>query len=188
MDQKQILHDYLRQRRGELLAKLDGLSDYDARRPLTPTGTNLAGLVKHVASVQLGYFGVVFDRPSAPLPWEAPGSLEDDDMWLQEGESVADVVAFHHRSAEHADATIESLELESPGLVPWWPDDRRRVTLGRILVHNVAEVARHAGHADILRESLDGAIGNGSSDPNIPGRTTDEWATFSARIEAAAWG
>ncbi|MDF2443155.1 MAG: hypothetical protein JWR01_1358, partial [Subtercola sp.] len=64
MDEKETLHGYLRIRRADLLGKLDGLSEYDARRPLTPTGTNLLGLVKHVASVQLGYFGEVFGRPA----------------------------------------------------------------------------------------------------------------------------
>jgi len=58
------LHQGLRRERNTLLWKLDGLSEYDARRPLTATGTNLVGLVKHVATVEARYFGEVFDRPS----------------------------------------------------------------------------------------------------------------------------
>jgi hypothetical protein len=54
---------YLQDGRDALLWKLDGLSEYDIRRPLTPTGTNLLGLVKHIASVELGYFGDTFGRP-----------------------------------------------------------------------------------------------------------------------------
>jgi hypothetical protein len=70
MDVKETLHHYLRIRRDNLLAKLDGLGEYDIRRPLSPTGTNLLGLVKHVASMELGYFGDVFSRPSGRhLPW-----------------------------------------------------------------------------------------------------------------------
>lgn len=187
MDDKEILYDYLKRRRSELLAKLDGVSEFDARRPLTPTGTNLAGLVKHVASVQLAYFGEVFGRPAdRRVAWEQPGAADDDDMWLQEGESVADIVEFHHYSAAHADATIDALPLDAPGTVPWWAEDHNRVTLQQILVHLVAEAARHAGHADILREQLDGSVGNGATDPNIPGRTTEEWAAFRAQIETAA--
>ena len=80
MNDKAILHGYLRTRRADLLGKLDGLSDYDSRRPMTPTGTNLLGLVKHVASVELGYFGEVFGRPSGlELPWYADDAAPDAD-------------------------------------------------------------------------------------------------------------
>ena len=69
-DAKADLHHYLQSARDALLWKLEGLSEYDARRPLTPTGTNLLGLVKHTASVELGYLGDTFGRPSnEPLPW-----------------------------------------------------------------------------------------------------------------------
>ncbi|GAA4664821.1 DinB family protein [Frondihabitans cladoniiphilus] len=187
MDLKTVLHDYLRVRRDDLLAKLDGLSEYDARRPLTPTGTNLLGLVKHVASTQLGYFGEVFDRPSPVTPvWLAEGAADDDDLWAPESESRASIVEFHRFSAEHSDATIDALDLDSPGVVPWWPVDRRDVTLGRILAHMIAETARHAGHADIVRELIDESIGNGRGDPNIPSRSAEEWAAYRARIERAA--
>jgi vacuolar-type H+-ATPase catalytic subunit A/Vma1 len=69
--------------------------------------------------------------------------------------------------------------------VPWWPPERRSVTLQQILVHMCVETARHAGHADILRELIDGSVGNGPADPNIPGRTAEEWAAFRERIEDA---
>jgi Protein of unknown function (DUF664) len=69
-DEKAQLHLYLRRGREALLWKLDGLSEYDIRRPFTPTGTNLLGLVKHVASGELGYFGDVFGRPfGEKVPW-----------------------------------------------------------------------------------------------------------------------
>ncbi|MCU1528647.1 MAG: hypothetical protein JWP75_2410 [Frondihabitans sp.] len=187
MDEKTTLHGYLTIRRSDLLGKLDGLSEYDARRPLTPTGTNLLGLVKHVASVQLAYFGEVFDRPAERVaPWLVDGAEDDADMWVTADESRAEIVDFHHYSAAHADATIEALAIDAEGAVPWWPEERRRVDLQQILVHMCVETARHAGHADIVRETIDGAIGNGASDPNIPGRSAAEWATFRARIESAA--
>ncbi len=86
MDDKAMLHSYLRTRRADLLAKLDGLDEYDARRPLTPTGTNLLGLVKHVASVELGYFGEVFGRPCPmELPWLDDDAEPDADMWAAAG-------------------------------------------------------------------------------------------------------
>lgn len=187
MDGKETLHRYLRIRRDNLLGKLDGLGEYDMRRPLTPTGTNLLGLVKHVASVELDYFGAVFGRPSGRhLPWLDDDARPDADMWATAGESVEDIVELHHFAAEHSDATIKALPLDAPGTVPWWPEERRQVTLHQILVHMVAERAHHLGHADILRELIDGTAGQRPGDPNLTSRTPDEWTAHRAAIEGAA--
>ncbi|WP_248763781.1 DinB family protein [Pseudarthrobacter sp. SSS035] len=187
MDQKADLLGYLRLRRADLLAKLDGVSEYDIRRPMTPTATNLLGLVKHVGGVQLEYFSDVFGRPHGrEVPWLSDAGEVDDDMWATADESRADIIDFYHFSARQSDATIESLSLDSAGEVPWWTPERRRVTLHQILVHVCVETARHAGHADILRELIDGTAGNGPQDPNVPSRTSEEWAAYRSRIEAAA--
>ena len=187
MDEKEILHRYLRLRRAELLAKLDGLGDYDVRRPLTPTGTNLLGLVKHVASVEIGYFGEVFGRPHGlPLPWLDDGAEPDADLWVTPDETRDQIVELHHAAAAHSDATIEDLPLDAAGQVPWWPEERRDVTLQQILVHMCVETAQHLGHADILRELLDGTAGKGPGDPNLTPRSAGDWAAHRARIEAAA--
>jgi uncharacterized damage-inducible protein DinB len=187
MDEKATLHRYLKARRGDLIGKLDGLGEYDIRRPMTPTGTNLLGLVKHVASVESEYFGLTFGRPSGiELPWYADADNSDGDMWATAEESRADIVSLHERSAVHSDDTIESLPLDAPGEVPWWPVERRTVTLHQILVHMCVETARHAGHADILREMIDGSIGNGLADPNVPTRSDADWASYRAQIENAA--
>lgn len=187
MDEKATLHKYLRAQRENLLAKIDGLGEYDARRPLTPTGTNLLGLVKHVGSVQLAYFGLVFHRPAERQPaWMVDDATMDADMWAAADESRDDIVDFYRYSGEHSDTTIELLPLDAPGMVPWWPEERRDVTLHQILVHLCVEIARHAGHADILRELLDGAAGNGPADPNLPRRPAAEWAEYRSRLEAAA--
>lgn len=109
-------------------------------------------------------------------------------MWATENESHADIVGFHEFSARHSDATIESLALDSVGEVPWWTPDRRRVTLHQILVHMCVETARRAGHADILRELVDGATGNGPRDPNVADRTAGGWASYCSHLEAVARG
>ena len=187
MDEKATLQLQLRLHRADLLSTLEGLSEYDARRPLVPTGSNLAGLVKHVALVQLGYLGASFGRPSEhdrPFDEDEP----DADLWLADGESVADVVALYEASAAHADATVEALPLDAGGSVPWWPVERREVTLHQLLVRVCLEVARHAGHADVLRELLDGRAGQRPGDPDVPVRTPEQWAEYCARIEAAARG
>jgi uncharacterized damage-inducible protein DinB len=187
MDDKAMLHRYLRTRRADLLGKLEGLDEYDARRPLTPTGTNLLGLVKHVASVELGYFGEVFSRPAPmELPWLDDDAEPDADLWVTPEETREQILKLHRFSAEHSDATIEALPLDAPGAVPWWPEERRHVTLHQILVHMCAETAQHLGHADILRELIDGSAGQRPGDPNLTTRSPEEWAAHRARIEAAA--
>ena len=101
-----------------MLRKLDGLSEYDVRRPLVPTGTNLLGLVKHVASVEFGYFGDIFGRPSAePLPWYAEDAEPNADMWATADETREQIIGLYHRAWAHADATIDALPLDAPGRV-----------------------------------------------------------------------
>ena len=67
--------------------------------------------------------------------------------------------ALYHRAWLHSDTTIDALPLDAVGHVPWWPADRNEVTLHRIMAHMIAETHRHAGHADIVRELIDGAAG-----------------------------
>ncbi len=184
---KADLHRYLQAAREALLWKLDGLSEYDIRRPLTPTGTNLLGLVKHLASVELGYFGETFGRPSnEPLPWYEDDAEPNADMWATADESRDDIIGLYHRVWAHSDATIETLALDAVGRVSWWPDDRSEVTLHRVLVHMVAETNRHAGHADIVRELIDGAVGLRDGNDNMPGVEESWWADHRSRLEHAA--
>ena len=184
-DAKEVLHRYLRRQREQLLAKLDGLDDRQVRLPMTGTGTNLLGLVKHVASVDLGYLGDVFGRPHGEeLPWFTEGAEMNADMWATAGESRSDIEGLYRRAWVRADATIDELELDSTGEVPWWPEERRVVTLQQILVHMISETARHAGHADILRELIDGRAGN--DDGNLPEQEVAQWQAYVAKVQAAA--
>jgi uncharacterized damage-inducible protein DinB len=184
---KAHLRRYLDVARDVLVWKLDGLSEYDARRPLTPTGTNLLGLVKHVASVELEYFGACFGRPSGvDLPWMADGAAPNADLWATPEESREQILALYARARAHADATIAALELDSTGEVPWWPEHLRTVTLLQILVHMIAETHRHAGHADIVRELIDGTAGLRPGMDNLAEGDEGWWAEHRARVEAAA--
>lgn len=186
-DLKATMLGTLQNLRGNLLAKLDGLDEYQVRRPMIPTGTNLLGLVKHLASVELGYFTEVFGRdPGWDLPWFDDGAEPDADLWVPADETRQQILDLHHHSARASDATITDLDLDSPGEVPWWSPEKRQVTLGRILVHMINETARHTGHADILRELIDGRAGLRPDDPNLTPRGAQEWADHVARIEAAA--
>jgi len=184
---KHDLHRYLQQGRDALLWKLEGLSEYDVRRPMTPTGTNLLGLVKHVASMELGYFGDTFGRPSpVPLPWFDDDAEPNADMWATAAESRAQIVELYHRSWAHSDQTIEQLPLDAVGEVPWWPPERRNPTLHRVLVHMAVETHRHAGHADIVRELIDGAAGLRADNSNLPDADEAWLADYRERLEAAA--
>jgi uncharacterized damage-inducible protein DinB len=186
-DPKEDLHRYLRAAREALLWKLDGLSEYDLRRPMTPTGTNLLGLVKHVASVDLGYFGDTFDRPSdEPLPWSADDAEPNVDMWATADESREQIVGLYKRAWAHSDATIDTLALDATGHVSWWPGDRNEVTLHRILVHMIAETDRHAGHADIVRELIDGAAGLRDGDDDLAPGDQAWWDDYRSRLERVA--
>ena len=186
-DPKADLHRYLQAAREALLWKLDGLSEYDIRRPLVPTGTNLLGLVKHVASVEAGYFGVTFGRPfGEPLPWLDDDAEANADMWATAEQSREDVVSLYHRVWAHSDATIDALALDAIGGVPWWPEDRRQVTLHRILVNMTAETHRHAGQADIVRELIDGTVGMRKGNDNLPPRDRAWWESYRSRLEQVA--
>ncbi|TDE93900.1 DinB family protein [Occultella glacieicola] len=186
-EMKAILTRYLDSQRNALLWKLDGLGEYDLRRPMVPSGTNLLGLVKHVAAVESDYFGNVFGRPFPdPQPWMAEDAEPNADMWVTPEESTASILDLYARVREHAAETIAALDVDSPGVVPWW-GEHGDVTLGWILVHVATEVARHAGHADIVREQIDGAIGLRDGVSNLPEEgNVAWWSGYTARVEAGA--
>jgi len=181
------LRFYLQSARDALLWKLEGLPEYDVRRPLTPTGTNLLGLVKHAAGVELGYLGDTFGRPSGePLPWLADGAEPNGDMWATAEESREDVIGLYRRAWAHADATIGALPLDTAGRVPWWPDGRDEVTLHHAVVRVIADTHRHAGHADILRELMDGAAGMNETNTGLPSDDPAWWEAYRDRLERVA--
>jgi uncharacterized damage-inducible protein DinB len=186
-DQKADLQRYLQTARDAMLWKLDGLSEYDVRRPLTPTGTNLLGLVKHLAAVEAGYFGATFGRPfGEAMPWFDEDAEPNADMWATAAEEREQIVGLYHRVWAHADATVDALALDAVGRVPWWPSERAGATLHRILVHVIAETHRHAGHADIVRELVDGQVGLRAGNDNMAPGEGAWWADYVARVEAAA--
>ena len=180
-DAKKQLHDQLRLARKALVWKLDGLSEYDVRRPMTATGTNLLGLIKHTATWEARYFGEVFERPFPEMTQRRQDS-DGSDLWVTAHESRERILDFARRVWSHADATIEELSLEAPGQVPWWP--RPDVHLFSVMLHVLGDTIRHAGHADIVREQLDGQTGvaAGRSVP-IDSRARE---AHCSKVEAAA--
>lgn len=178
------LHRKLGIARAAVVSKLDGLSDYDLRRPMTPTGTNLLGLVKHLAGVEYVYLGESFGRPPTDqLPWVADGSVwQGADMWALSTESSDYLIALYREACANSDDTVGRLDLTSPGEVPHWAPGKRVTTLGVLLIRMVEETGHHAGHADIIRELIDGTGGVDHDD--FGGE--DRWRHYLATIQAAA--
>lgn len=178
------LRRYLQSSRERLVSGLDGLGEHDVRRPLTPTGTNLLGLVKHLIGIELGYLGDCVGRPSSVrLPWVEDNSIwAGADMWAKPEESRQELVELYRRAWRHADESIEQLPLSAPAHVSWWAEGDRETTFGSLLVRVVAETAQHAGHADIVRELIDGRAGDDRDEIG----NADWWKEFRDRIQRAA--
>jgi uncharacterized damage-inducible protein DinB len=187
-DPKATLHRYLASAREAMLWKCEGLSEYDVRRPLVRTGTNLLGLVKHLTAVEVGYFGDTFGRPAdLDVPWNSDDAEPNEDLWATADQGREEILDLYRQATAHADETIKQLDLEARGRVPWWPEERAEVTVHRILVHVATETHRHAGHADIIRELIDGSVGMRPVNDNIwAGDDPGYWDAHRERVEAAA--
>jgi hypothetical protein len=182
---KNTLHGYLQTARGVAVWKLDGLSEYDIRRPLVQSGTNLLGIIKHLTCVELGYFGPVFARPMGqPNLWFEEGAEDNAHLFARASESKDDIIGNYRRACDTSDATIDALDLEATGSVPWWGD--HPVTLHHVLVHVVAETYRHVGHADLARELIDGSIGYAADDSNVPEHDSVWWHAYYELVENEA--
>src|SRR5262249_12926318 len=143
-------------------------------------------LVRHVARIETMYFGLVFGRPFRDaLPWMEDGE-PNGDMWVRAAETTESVVEFCRRAWAHSDATIDTLPLDAVGEVTWWPEGSRQLSLHRALVHVLADIQRHAGHADILRELIDGAVGVDPRWSNLPPGDEAWWASYRDQVAAAA--
>lgn len=183
------LRTYLQEARDALLAKLEGLDERALRWPRTPTGTSLVGIVKHAANVEIGYFGTAFGR-AWPEP-DDPCFVRDEeydadpqaDWVLAASTPAAELVAFYRRVWSFAEPTL-ALPLDTPGRVPWWSAGSQEVTLHTVLVHVLDDLARHAGHADVLRELADGAVGWKGVGSNVPDGV--DWPAYVARLRGIA--
>ncbi|MFI7079670.1 DinB family protein [Micromonospora sp. NPDC049903] len=187
-DPKAALHHYLQATRDNLIWKLDGLSEREARLPRTATGNNLLGVLKHCLNVEAGYFGPAFGRefpmPEELVPMQAFEEDPQADWYAREGETKNGLINLYRRVGVFADQTIEQLPLDAPGHVPWWRPGERDVTLHRIIIHVTTDLARHAGHADIMREQHDRAIGLRRENSGVP--HDYDWAAYVTKLTKLA--
>ncbi|MEU6014643.1 DinB family protein [Streptomyces sp. NPDC047515] len=149
--EKESPHIALNRHGDAVLWKLDGFHDEQLRRPMTPTGTKLLGLVKHLATVEYGWFCTTFGRETEKLWFDA----YTEDMTVAPDETTADILAFYARARTAADRAIDEIPLDAIGTA--W--DGRKVSMRWVLIHMLEDVVRHAGHMDIVRELIDGATG-----------------------------
>lgn len=177
------LHRYLQESRAGVLITLQDLSEFDRRRPLTPSGTNLLGIVKHLAGIEFGYLGESVGRPGPVLPWYEDGSVwKNGDMWATPEESSEDLIALYRQAWAHSDESLDMLPLDAPAQVAWWPAEQANTTFGSLVVRVLAETAHHAGHCDIVRELIDGHSGSGNDELG----DAEFWKAYVAKIHDAA--
>jgi uncharacterized damage-inducible protein DinB len=154
--EKESLRAALDRQRTVVLWKIEDLDDEQLRRPMTPSGTTLLGLVKHLAAVEFGWFCETFGRPVELLPSIDYDADEESDMHATPDETTEQIVAFYRRAWTAANEALDEIDLETVGQ-SW---DGNPVSMRWVALHMLEEDARHAGHMDILRELIDGRTGD----------------------------
>jgi hypothetical protein len=179
-DEKTLLRTHLRLVQKALLWKLEGLSEADLRRPMTKTGTNLLGIVKHLTGVTFGYLCDAFGREREMFAWESDEELFYGlDMWATPDESADEIVARYRRAMDAASQTIDDLDLDTVGR----HHTGLRVSLRWMILVVLTDTLRHTGHADVVRELIDGSIGMHDLFPSSPsGDDAEYWEKYIARI------
>ncbi len=148
---------------------------------MTGTGTNLLGLVKHLTGVEGGYFCDAFGRERPPLAWEDDEDAamgEFSDMYAKPDETAEEIVASYRAATAAADQSIVTLDLDATG--------RHHigitVSLRWMLLTVLLDTARHAGHADVVRELIDGKAGSHREWPGVPAFDDEYRETYLARV------
>ena len=150
--EKETLLAFLDNNRAVMVWKLEGLSEEDGRRPMVDSGTSMLGLVKHLAWVERSWFQSTFAGDEIDFPWSEEDP--DADFRIEDDETIADIVALYESAAADCNAVIDAAELDDLAA-----KGRDHPSLRWIIGHMVEETARHAGHADIVRELIDGTTG-----------------------------
>jgi uncharacterized damage-inducible protein DinB len=154
-DETETLAGFLDYHRATLLWKLEGLDDEQLRRAMVPSGTSLLGLVKHLAYVERSWFQGVWAGQEVSFPWTREDP--DADWRIEPDETTGDVLALYDGECDRSREIVAvAASLDEAVVHPRWKEE---VSRRWILAHMLEETARHVGHADILREQLDGAVG-----------------------------
>ena len=154
--EREALEKFLDAQREGLIRKVQGLDDATARKAPTASSLSLLGLVKHCAVWERRWFQVVMGGREFPGEWPTVEDVpEDADLMVGEDDTVTGIVAFYRQQIDLSRAVAASMDLDSPCARP----DLIECNVRYVLFHMIEETARHAGHADIIRETLDGSRG-----------------------------
>lgn len=184
---KQRLRRYLDSSREAILWKAAGLTEQQARQPMTPTGTTVLGIVNHLAFTEFGYFSYCLQRPvhneRAVELFRADDPLAD--FIVEADVPAGDVLQFYRDAIAASDSAFDQLSLDAPASVPWWGADSE-TSLEHLMVHMCTETARHAGHLDLLREMIDGIAGLSADNDNLPELDAEAWRQHYERLQRIA--
>lgn len=180
--EKSLLHTQLKGARDTLIWKVEGLDEADRRRPMTPTGTNLVGLIKHMTWIEGWYLCEFFgrDRPRLEWEWELDAQWgHHSHMYAKPEETTTELISAYTATTAAADETIDELGLDAVG--KHWSGEP--VSLRSMLMAVLVDTVRHLGHSDILRELIDGTTGDRDSPSGFYGRTDEEYrSAYLARV------
>ncbi|HEX3630327.1 MAG TPA: DinB family protein [Candidatus Dormibacteraeota bacterium] len=154
-DEKAMLAGFLDRYRETMLWKLDGLTTEQATRRLVPSASTLLGIVKHLAYVERWWFQMSFAGGPINFPWPEDEPDQDIDFRIQPADTVESIIALYKRESARSREIVAAASLDDLAK----NTERGPRSLRWIMIHMIDETARHAGHADILRELTDGAIG-----------------------------
>ena len=178
-DEHVLLRTSLAVAQNNLIWKLEGLSDDDLRRPMTLTSTNLIGVVKHLTGVTywylVGSFGLATDE--FVWDWDDEEVWHGGDMWAYPHESPAAILASYRQACDFGLAAIDELGLDAVGK----HHSGIAVSMRWMILTVLGDTQRHLGHADIVRENIDGAIGNDRILSNAVA-DDDYWAMYRRRM------
>ncbi len=160
LDERKLLLAYIAQQRQGVRYAAHGLTDEQGRQTPLASALSIGGLIKHLADTEKGWIDMI-EHPDAGSA-DDRGSAYGDNFRLQAGETLADVLALYEEVARDTESVIDRISdldqaVPVPKGVPWFPADVEAWSVRWVLLHLIEETARHAGHADIIRESLDGA-------------------------------
>jgi len=153
-DERALLTTFLDYQRQVMLRKVIGVSDEDLRRPMTESNVTLLGIVKHLGYVERDWFQDVFLGQDVETPWTDED--RDADWRIEPGEETDVIVAFYRDEIAKANEITAASDLDAVAARP----EAGGVTMRWILVHMIEETARHLGHADLIRERIDGVVGD----------------------------
>jgi len=180
--EKVLLHGHLNAARDALIWKVEGLTESDRRRPLTPTGTNLIGLVKHMTWIEGWYLCEFFGHERPSLEWESEPDADwghHSHMYAKPEETSEQLIASYRAATAAADRTIEELDLDATGT--HWSGET--VSLRAMLLAVLVDTTRHAGHSGIVLELIDGTTGDRDTPSGFYGTNDPEYRSkYLARV------